>query len=233
MIVNKTNFGIEHFKNSISVIHPENIDRPLDEKHFKGMHLDLERDNHLKESLKQVKLEGEILEFGVFKAHSTNIIADTFKDKTIHGFDSFEGLPEDWAVLNSEVHNPQNLKRKKGYFALEELPEVRSNVRLWKGWFDDTTPKYIEEIKPQQIAFLHIDGDLHSSARSNLYTLEKFIVKDTIICFDELYPFGRKRYDTWEEGEFKALKEWTHDFNREFEVLSHNLHQQSTIRIVK
>ena len=233
MIVNKTNYSIEHFKNSKKTIHPENIDRPVDIEHFKGNHLDLERDHHLKESLKEVKLEGEILEFGVFKAHSINIIAEIFQNKTIHGFDSFEGLPEDWAVLNGEVSNPKTLKRKKGYFALEELPEVRNNVRLWKGWFDDTTPKYIEEIKPKQIAFLHIDGDLYSSAKSNLYTLEKYIVKDTIICFDEFYPFGRKKYDTWEENEFKALKEWTNDFNREFEVISHNLHQQSTIRIVK
>ena len=103
--------------------------------------------------------------------------------------------------------NKNKIERKKGYFALDNLPEVRSNVRLWKGWFDDTTPKYIEELKPQQIAFLHVDGDLYSSAKSNLYSLEKFIVKDTIICFDEFYPFGRKRYDTWEDGEFKALKE--------------------------
>jgi len=233
MIVSKLNYSIEHFKNSPLVIHPDNRGRPIDEKHFKGYHLDFERDNHLKESLNQVTLNGEILEFGVFKAHSTNIIAETLKDKTVHGFDSFEGLPEDWATLNSEKNNPSIIKRKKGYFALDNLPEVRSNVRLWKGWFDDTTPKYIEELKPQQIAFLHVDGDLYSSAKSNLYSLEKFIVKDTIICFDEFYPFGRKRYDTWEDGEFKALKEWTNDFDREFEVISHNLHQQSTIRIVK
>ena len=233
MIVNKLNYNIDHFKNGPLVCHPDNRGRPLDIEHFKGKHLDLERNYHLRESLKQVILDGEILEFGVYTAGSTNIIAETFKDRTIHGFDSFEGLPEDWAVLNNEVHNPSSLKRKKGYFAVDNLPEVRSNVRLWKGWFDDTTPKYIEEIKPQQIAFLHVDGDLYSSARSNLYMLEKFIVKDTIICFDEFYPFGRKKYDTWEENEFKALKEWTNDFNREFEVISHNLHQQSTIRIVK
>jgi len=233
MIVSKLNYSIEHFKNGPLVIHPDNRGRPVDITHFKGKHLDLERNNHLKETLKQVKLEGEMLEFGVYKGNTINITADIFKDRTIHGFDSFEGLPEDWATLLGEVNNPERIKRKKGYFALDELPEVRSNVRLWKGWFDDTTPKYIEELKPKQIAFLHVDGDLYSSAKSNLYMLEKYIVKDTIICFDEFYPFGRKKYDTWEEGEFKALKEWTNDFDREFEVISHNLHQQCSIRIVK
>ena len=233
MIVSKLNFGIEHFKNAPLIVHPDNRGRPLDMEHFKGIHLDLERHHHLKEVLKQVKLNGEVLEFGVHTGRSINIIADILKDKTIHGFDSFEGLPEDWAMTNGEFHNPNTIKRKKGYFSLDELPEVRDNVRLWKGWFDKTIPQYIEEIKPQQIAFLHIDGDLYSSARTNLFELEKYIVKDTIICFDEFYPFGRKKYERWEENEFKALKEWTIEFDREFEVISRNQHMQSSIRILK
>ena len=233
MIVNKTNFGIEHFKYAPIVCHPENKDRPLDYEHFKAVHLNMERDYHLEETLKQIRINGEILEFGVWSGRSINIIADILKDKTIHGFDSFEGLPEDWAMSNGEFHNPNILKRKKGHFALEELPEVKSNVRLWNGWFNETIPHYIDEIKPQQIAFLHVDGDLYSSARTNLYELEKYIVKDTIICFDEFYPFGRKKYERWEENEFKALKEWTIEFDREFEVISRNQHMQSSIRIVK
>ena len=233
MIVNKTNFSIEHFKNSKQVNHPENDDKPIDKKYFKGEHLDLERSYHLKESLKQISIEGEILEFGVHKGQSINTIADVINNQTIHGFDSFVGLPEDWPIWHKDKLNPKTIKHKKGYFALDKLPEVRKNVKLWKGWFEDTIPQYIEQQKPKQIAFLHVDGDLYSSAKTNLFKLEKYIVKDTIICFDEFYPFGRKPYETWEEGEYKALKEWTSQFDREFEVLSHNLHQQSTIRIVK
>lgn len=233
MIVNKINYSIEHFKNSKQVNHPENDGRPLNTEHFKGKHLDLERNHHLKESLKEIKIDGEILEFGVYKGSSINIIAETLKDKTVHGFDSFEGLPEDWPITHKDKLNPENIKHKKGYFAVDKLPEVKENVKLWKGWFENTIPQYIEQCQPKQIAFLHVDGDLYSSAKTNLFQLEKYIVKDTIICFDEFYPFGRKAYQTWEEGEYKALKEWTSEFDREFEVLSHNLHQQSTIRIVK
>lgn len=233
MIVNKDNYAIEHFKNSQLINHPENDNRPIDSVHFKGHHLDLERNHHLKESLNQINIEGEILEFGVFKGNSINIIADLIKNQTIHGFDSFQGLPEDWPIFHRDKLNPQNIKHKKGYFAVDKLPDVKENVILWKGWFENTIPKYLEQYQPKQIAFLHVDGDLYSSAKTNLFKLEKYIVKDTIICFDEFYPFGRKPYDTWEEGEYKALKEWTTQFNREFEVISHNLHQQSTIRILK
>jgi len=233
MIVNKKNYSIEFFKNSKLVVHPENIGRPLNLENFKGKHLELERKYHLKESLKEIKIDGEILEFGVYKGGSINIIAETFKNKIVHGFDSFEGLPEDWPILYIDKINPENIKHKKGFFVLDVLPKVMKNVKLWKGWFKDSIPEYIEKCQPKQIAFLHIDGDLYSSARTSLFELEKYIVKDTIITFDEIYPFGRKAYQTWEDGEYKALKEFTLHFDREFEVLSHNLHQQSTIRIIK
>jgi hypothetical protein len=233
MIVNKENYNIEHFKNSKLVNHPENDGKPIDKQHFKGEHLQLERTHHIKESLKQISIEGEVLEFGVHKGQSINVIAEIINKQIVHGFDSFEGLPEDWPIWHRDKLDPQNIKHKKGYFAVDTLPEVKENVKLWKGWFEDTIPQYIKQQQPKQIAFLHVDGDLYSSAKTNLFQLEKYIVKDTIICFDELYAFGRKPYETWEEGEYKALKEWTTKFNREFEVLSHNLHQQSTIRIVK
>jgi len=42
--------------------------------------------------------EGLIIEFGVATGSTTNIIANVAKPRTVHGFDSFEGLPEDWSA---------------------------------------------------------------------------------------------------------------------------------------
>src|ERR1044072_3434759 len=42
---------------------------------------------------------GQILEFGVFKGHSIRRLAAYFPDADIFGFDTFEGLPNDWGVL--------------------------------------------------------------------------------------------------------------------------------------
>jgi hypothetical protein len=188
MIVSKLNFGIEHFKNAPLIVHPDNRGRPLDMEHFKGIHLDLERHHHLKEVLKQV------LEFGVHTGRSINIIADILKDKTIHGFDSFEGLPEDWAMSNGEFHNPNTIKRKKGYFALDNLPEVRDNVRLWKGWFDKTIPQYLEDIKPQQIAFLHIQvqEQIYLNLKSILLKILLFVLMNFIHLEEKNMRDGKK-----------------------------------------
>lgn len=73
-----------------------------------------------------------ILEFGVWMASSINNIALMYPDRWIFGFDSFEGLPEDWSGLFV-----------KGSFNLDgKLPKVRPNVFLIKGWFSDTIPQF-------------------------------------------------------------------------------------------
>ena len=48
-------------------------------------------------ALSKISKKGDILEFGVRAGESITYIAQKLKDRTIHGFDSFEGLPEDWA----------------------------------------------------------------------------------------------------------------------------------------
>lgn len=43
-----------------------------------------------------MQLDGHILDLGVYRSVSTKALARIFPSKIIHGFDSFEGLPEDW-----------------------------------------------------------------------------------------------------------------------------------------
>jgi hypothetical protein len=70
-------------------------------------------------SLERAPKEGLALEFGVWSGRTINLIADRVgPSRTVHGFDSFEGLPEDWIGVYSE-----------GYFHTGgTLPYVRSNV---------------------------------------------------------------------------------------------------------
>lgn len=184
---------------------------------------------HLHNSCSFATIKGSVLEFGVHSGQTINIIANCFVNDTIYGFDSFEGLPEDWNVSLNEKYN----KHKKGYFAVDELPEVRDNVQLVKGFFDKSLPEWLANNTINQIKFLHIDSDLYSSAKTVFDNLNSYIVAGTIIVFDEFYPWGRKRYETWEEHEYKALKEWIETYNRSFEVISRNNHQQCAIRIIK
>lgn len=168
------------------------------------------------------------LEFGVWQGGSINYLANKLKPEKIYGFDSFQGLPEDWAMNN----DGKNF-HKKGHFATP-LPKVRSNVELLVGMFDQTLPKFLTEHKGS-IGYMNIDSDLYSSAKYVLTTLNDRITAGTVIRFDEICDWGGGvvRYDNWPDGEWKALLEWMKYFNREVEPISRTSALQGTIKVVK
>jgi hypothetical protein len=214
-MINKNNFSIDVFHAISNIFSSDNLDEC--------------RYENLKFAISQTPISGSVLEFGVHSGSTVNLISSILKNEIIYGFDSFEGLPEDWNISYNEKFN----KHKKGYFAVDSLPEVDKNVRLVKGFFDQSLSPWIEEHHPEQIKFLHIDSDLYSSAIYVLKTLNSYIVPGTVIVFDEFYPWGRKRYDRWEEHEYRALKEWITEFDREFTILSRSSHQQCAIKMLK
>ena len=108
----------------------------------------------------------------------------------MHGFDSFEGLPEAWTATY-----------QKGHFA-QNLPEVRDNVELHVGWFDRSLPAFLAK-HPGPISYLHVDCDLYSSSATIFGLLEDRIVPGTVIVFDEYF-----NYPTWREHEHKAFREF-------------------------
>lgn len=135
---------------------------------------------------------GAILEFGVFKGRSINHFADIFKSETLHGFDSFEGLAEDW----TGYHLP------KGTFDLGgHLPKVKENVTLHKGWFDATLPLFLEK-NTSNIRLCHVDCDTYESSLFVLEHVAARLVKGSIVLFDEYYG-----YPNWRFGEFRAWQE--------------------------
>lgn len=148
---------------------------------------------------------GSILEFGVFKGRSINHFAKVFGESTVHGFDSLEGLAEDW----TGYHLP------KGTFDLKgELPKVQNNVVLHKGWFSSTLPKFLEE-NDEKIRLCHIDCDTYLSSRYVLTKLAPKLSKGSVIIFDEYYG-----YPNWQEGEFRAWQEVCSEFNLSYDYLA-------------
>ena len=219
MIVNKNNLHIEHFHNA-TIIESEKSSG-------------VKRRLHFEYACKQAHIDGTIMEFGVFKGKTLLRLTQQFPTEQIYAFDSFEGLPEDWFMTRDELE--KNLsKHPKGHFAGFQVQyDLPDTVNYVKGFFKDSIPKWLSENNLEQIKFLHIDGDLYSSAVDVLWNLNTYIVPGTIIVFDELYPWGNyDDYELWQEGEWKALVEWTNEFNRSFEVVSRNMHQQAAIKIV-
>lgn len=166
---------------------------------------------------------GLYLEFGVYKGGSINYISDRIGNNIIYGFDSFEGLPEGWLP-----------GYQKGKFNENgELPVVNGNVRLVKGWFNETLPGFIKAHKSEQCSFINIDCDLYTSTKCVLSLLKNNIRKGTIICFDELVgQIG------WPDDEYKAFTEFLEETGMKFKYLAcafgggHQLTERVAIEIL-
>jgi hypothetical protein len=143
-------------------------------------------------AIKQVENAGLWMEFGVYKGNDLKQIAQHHLGE-VYGFDSFEGLPEDWTHF-----------QRRGRFSLEgHLPShLPENAKLVQGWFDQALPPFLEQ-HGEAIAFLHIDSDLYSSAKTVLHLVHDRLRPGTIIQFDDFV-----NYPGWEDGEHKAFQEF-------------------------
>ena len=128
-------------------------------------------------TLAEVKIEGHYLEFGVYTGGTIRFIAKRVHGRVVHGFDSFEGLPEAWSGFDLG---------SRAFDMRRRLPRVPSNVRLHKGRFDETLPEWLRT-HPGHIAFVHVDCDLYSSTRTILTFIAHRIGPGTVILFDEYF----------------------------------------------
>jgi hypothetical protein len=171
----------------------------------------------LTHALSQAQLEdgGLICEFGVFRGTTINHLA-SLTSQTIHGFDSFEGLPEYWRP-----------DFEKGRFALARLPKVRPNVQLHKGWFHESLPPFLAAHR-EHAAFLHVDCDLYSSTRTIFHLFRDRIRPGTVIAFDELF-----NYPGWRQGEYKAFSEFIAETGLKYEWLGYCCYHEQAAVIIR
>jgi len=169
-------------------------------------------------ALSKIEFDGELAEFGVFEGYSINYFAKKLgSNVTIYGFDSFEGLQEDWRghIL------------KTGDFSLGgRLPKVARNIKLIKGWFDQTVPDFLAK-HAENFSFIHIDSDTYEAARSLLNLVGPKLQKGTVIVFDEYFGFRG-----WRLGEWKAWREFVESTGVQYEYVGF-AKEQVAIRIRK
>jgi hypothetical protein len=178
----------------------------------------------------------QFLEFGVHEGKDITRIAAFLAslDKnatvkaptTIHGFDSFEGLPEDWN--NGQYETDGTAVHKAGAFDVKgEAPVIDklhqlidlggrsspiTNVVFHKGWFDSTVPDFFDQhVHP--VAFIHADADLYSSTKTFLEEIccRRLLKAGSVILFDEFWNF-----EDWQEGEYKAWMEFVEEYDIQF-----------------
>ncbi len=141
--------------------------------------------------LEHAGVDGLTMEFGVAGGNSLRRIAAA-TEGPVFGFDSFEGLPEDWT----------HFQRAGRYTSGGKTPDgLPGNAELVIGLFSDTLPGFLGEHEgPVRLA--HVDCDLYSSAACVLGLLEPRLVPGSVILFDEYF-----NYPGWQAHEHRAFEE--------------------------
>lgn len=165
-------------------------------------------------ALGQVGVDGLHLEFGVRSGRSVNHIARRRPGVTVHGFDSFEGLPEPWTGWTMD----------RGAFGGEGIPSVEPNVELHVGWFDETLPAFLDA-HGGPVAFVHVDSDIYQSAHTVLDGLAPRFRPGSVIVFNEYF-----NYPNWKQHEFRAFHEFCRDHGAQYDYLSWGMYE-AAVRI--
>jgi hypothetical protein len=169
-------------------------------------------------------VEGCFVECGVATGGGASPMALALREandpRTLHLFDSFEGLPycgphdggqmghgpglDNW-ILDPKL--PERDRLAATGISVGTIAQINENLDKWhcrcqsvqfhKGWFQDTLPG----LKLAPIAFLRLDGDLYES---------------TMCCLDHLYdqvaPGGYVWLDEWGMPEGLGGKKAIYDF---------------------
>ncbi|MEX0636016.1 MAG: TylF/MycF/NovP-related O-methyltransferase, partial [Ferruginibacter sp.] len=179
-----------------------------------------ERIYSLMEAVKYIcrhKIEGDIVECGVWKGGSMLAVAETLvnqkiSDKQLLLYDTFEGMPEPTehdqdftgnnahAILNKNQNKEENLVW--AYSPLDAVQKTLSlssydkkNIRYIVGKVEDTIPQDI----PEKIALLRLDTDWYESTKHELIHLFPRLQKGGVLIIDD--------YGFW-KGARKAVDEY-------------------------
>ena len=152
-------------------------------------------------------------EFGVWMGDSFKYIVPNFAGG--FGFDSFQGLPEDWGVV------PRGTYSSRG-----RVPDIE-NSKFIVGEFGATLPEFFDSKRPKA-GLINFDADLYSSTITALSNAKSVIDNRTTLVFDELIV-----NNNWEEDEYKALNEFCEANGFSYEVVAVSLFTKQVVCVLK
>jgi hypothetical protein len=143
-------------------------------------------------------IPGDIIECGVYRAGNTLLMADALRSsgsaKTIHGFDSFEGMPE---ALSQDALPTGEIVYQQGVLACTSLAMVREKMKVLghqdrvifhKGFFQDTMPGVISA--DSRFSFVLIDCDQYAGTKFCLELLYDKVNPGGMILIDDYFVPG-------------------------------------------
>ncbi len=141
------------------------------------------------------------LEFGVAHGETMGYWSKQLKHpgSLLHGFDSFEGLPEAGGPWSKGQFTSGGL--------IPQIDDLR--VRFFKGWFDQVLPGYSPP--PHNALVIFMDADLYSSTIYVLRVLRPYFKPGVYLYFDEF---------NHNEHEPKAFDEFTKESGLRFKLVS-------------
>jgi O-methyltransferase len=161
------------------------------------------------------KKEVLYMEFGVASGSSFFwwMKKNTNPDSAFRGFDTFEGLPEDWGGF------------KKGAMAFDQKEVTDDRAEFIRGIFQVSLHPFIESNKgllENKSKIIHLDADLFSSTIFVLSQLYPYLKKGDILFFDEFNVANH---------EFLAFKIFTESFYVKLEPIGavNNFYQTAFI----
>lgn len=160
--------------------------------------------------------DGLVLEFGVFHGKTIRMIADQWPEAKVHGFDTFQGIPEQWGAEPAGSYSTHGL-----------LPEAPDNVEYHEGLFSATLPAFTSQHRGP-VRFANIDCDLYSSTVDVFDALHERIVPGTVLVFDEYIM-----HPNWQANEYRAFQEAVKKYGWTYEYIGMSLvSKQAIVRIV-
>ncbi|MGH3765735.1 MAG: class I SAM-dependent methyltransferase [Pseudonocardiaceae bacterium] len=168
----------------------------------------------LEYALSLAPVDGMALEFGVATGRTLTVIAAARENKQVFGFDSFEGLPEDWRT---------NIPA--GTFKPDALPDI-PGAELVVGLFEDTLPRFLAS-HAESVAFVHLDADLYSSTATVFEHVGPRLQPGSVILFDEYF-----NYPGWQQHEHRAWQEFVAASAIEFRYLAYTCNHEQVAIII-
>jgi hypothetical protein len=136
-----------------------------------------------------------LLDLGVWIGWSTRLISDA-SDRAVYGFDTFEGLVEDWqiddqAVIKSGTFSlseplAQRFIRDTGVSLCDGLPDALGReVQFIRGSTYETLAPFLADRPAAPIRLFHMDLDTYESCLHALETCKNHFIEGSILVFDE------------------------------------------------
>src|ERR1700722_831667 len=136
-----------------------------------------------------------LLDLGVWLGWSTRLISDA-SDRMVYGFDTFEGLVEDWQIDDQIVIKQgtfslaeplaERFMRDTGVSLNEGLPAALGRrVQFIRGSTYETLAPFLAERTAAPIRLFHMDLDTYESCLHALETCKDRFIEGSILVFDE------------------------------------------------